>query len=435
MHILVIAYEFPPSPSPQSLRWAYLARYLAEQGHRVSVLTIRLGGESEGLPTLPASISFHRTYAGPIRGGLAALRDLRHLRSKQEDARPAGADRLPPMATYSGQGWKQALSSTLQGAAAMTIFPDVRGEWLPWASHRLEEILERDTPDVVISSHEPATSLELGLLAKRRGLPWIADLGDPVLAPYTPPRWQKRAWRLERDVANLADHILVTTPAAAALLAERHERKERVTVVTQGHAADAAPSSSSDAPSTAAYDVQRLELLYTGSFYSFRRPEALLEVLQRFPEVRLNIASVTLPPSVLRFARELPNQIRLLGFLHHNRALELQRHADILVNIGNADPAQVPGKIYEYLGACRPILHLGNEDDAIAQFIAELRRGWSCVNRSDAIATQLAALISSKRDGKLSRGLDLGTNSVMQWHWKELALKIETIARSLCAKA
>lgn len=435
MHILVIAYEFPPSPSPQSLRWAYLTRHLVEQGHRVSVLTIHLGGEPEGLPALPASISFHRTYAGPVRGSLAALRDLRRRRNARTDARPAGTYKLPITTPRSGKGWKQALSNTLQGAAAMAIFPDVRGEWFPWAWRRLEKILETDTPDIVISSHEPATSLELGLLAKHRGLPWIADLGDPVLAAYTPPRWQKRAWRLEREVANLADHVLVTTPAAAALLAERHERKERVTVVTQGHAADAIAVSSSDASGAATYDVRRLELLYTGSFYSFRRPEALLEALRSLPEARLNIASVTLPPSILRFAQELPDQIRLLGFLPHNLALELQRHADILVNIGNADPAQVPGKIYEYLGACRPILHLGNGDDAIAQFIAGLRRGWSCMNRSDAIAAQLTALIASKRHGKLARGLDLGTASVMQWHWKELALKIETISRSLSAKA
>ena len=28
MRILLIAYEFPPSPSPQSLRWTYLVREL-----------------------------------------------------------------------------------------------------------------------------------------------------------------------------------------------------------------------------------------------------------------------------------------------------------------------------------------------------------------------------------------------------------------------
>src|SRR5690606_37156346 len=35
MRVLLIAYEFPPSPSPQSLRWAYLSRELVALGHYV----------------------------------------------------------------------------------------------------------------------------------------------------------------------------------------------------------------------------------------------------------------------------------------------------------------------------------------------------------------------------------------------------------------
>lgn len=56
MRFLLIAYEFPPSPSPQSLRWAYLARELVARGHRVKVLTIHLGGETPGLPELPPAL-------------------------------------------------------------------------------------------------------------------------------------------------------------------------------------------------------------------------------------------------------------------------------------------------------------------------------------------------------------------------------------------
>lgn len=430
MHILLIAYEFTPSPSPQSLRWIYLARHLSERGHRISVLTIDLGGEPAGLPALPASVSVTRTFAGPIRGCLAALRERRHRRRKTPGApEPAGAGN-PTANASSRQGWKQAVSDLLQGTAAMIVFPDVRGEWLPWARRRLDRMLGTDPPDLVISSHEPATSLQLGLRAKRAGIPWIADLGDPVLAPYTPPRWRKRAWQLERDVAERADHILVTTPSAAALLAERHRRSSNVTVVTQGHAGDrGAPSGESP------FDARRLELLYTGSFYSFRRPEALLEALRGLPEVRLNIASVTLPASVIQFARALPDQVRVLGFLPHEQALDLQRQADLLVNIGNADPSQVPGKIYEYLGACRPILHLGDGNDAIARFVAELHRGWSCENRSGPIAERLRELVSDKASGRFAEKLDLGTTSVAPWHWRESAVKIDAIAQALVQEA
>ena len=43
LRILLIAYEFPPSPSPQSLRWAYLANRLVAAGHDVHVLAPDIG--------------------------------------------------------------------------------------------------------------------------------------------------------------------------------------------------------------------------------------------------------------------------------------------------------------------------------------------------------------------------------------------------------
>src|SRR5690606_27653333 len=71
--ILLIAYEFPPSPSPQSLRWAYLARELALLGHRIHVLAPEHPGSGEGLPALPGSVVVHRTFAGPAMGLLNVL--------------------------------------------------------------------------------------------------------------------------------------------------------------------------------------------------------------------------------------------------------------------------------------------------------------------------------------------------------------------------
>jgi glycosyltransferase involved in cell wall biosynthesis len=427
MHILLIAYEFPPSPSPQSLRWAYLARHLTDLGHRLTVLTIHLGGESAGLPALPPQISLHRTFAGPVRGSLAALRDRRLKFSQATGSLPSNSSTpLTPIAVQSRKGWKQALSDTIQTMAANVLFPDVRGEWFPWARRRLELILKADKPDIVISSHEPATSLELGLLAKEQGIPWIADLGDPVLATYTPSRWRKRAGALEREVARSADHILVTTAAAATLLSQRHGRDERVTVITQGHDSDSLHHAT-----PGMFQADRLELLYTGSFYSFRRPEALLDAIREIPEVRLNIASVSLPASIVERAREMPGQVRILGFLPHVQALGLQRQADILVNIGNADASQVPGKIYEYLGACRPILHLRDSDDAISQLLSEIQRGWSCENQPAPIAALLRGRLAAKKENRLDAEVDLRIGPVQPWHWKTGATRIAEIARDL----
>lgn len=425
MHILLIAYEFPPSPSPQSLRWTYLSRHLADMGHRITVLTIRLGGHTAGLPSVPDSIIVHRTYAGPVRGTLAALRDRRAKIAVREPP-SSHATSPPPLSNIrSRHGWKQIVSDSAQGIAAKILFPDVRGEWLPWGTRELRKLLREDMPDAVISSHEPATSLELGLLAARKGIPWIADLGDPILASYTPARWRDRSLRLEQEVCLHADHITVTTDAAAKLLLDRHGRSERISIIHQGYEADSAPQSHG-----VVFDPTKLELLYTGSFYAFRRPDALLAALDRFPGARLNIAAITTPEIVVNAARNMPDRIRLLGFLPHRQAIALQRNADVLLNIGNADPSQVPGKVYEYLGSQRPILHLGSADDAIARLMARLRRGWSCANTSGEIAAWLQNAIEAKQKGMFTQGLDLGLDSVNEWSWQRLATRVDEILSS-----
>lgn len=428
MRLLLIAYEFPPSSSPQSLRWAYLCRELHALGHEVHVLTIDLGGTTPGLPELPRPVRVHRTFAGPIRGALVALRDRSHRRASLSETRldaARGSDAVE-QAIRPPRSGKQSFSETAQRLAAQFVFPDVRGEWFPWGKSRLNILLGQINPDLVISSHEPATTLELGLLAKQKGFPLIADLGDPVLAPYTPKRWAKRAHLLEQEICKQADHIIVTNTMAAAQMKQRHGREHNVSVLTQGFP-ETCETPSSDIANL--FSSSRLELLYTGSFYQFRKPDALIDALSQCPHARLNIASVTVPESLLAAADMMPQQIRLLGFLPHQHVLTLQRGADLLVNIANDDPHQIPGKIYEYLGACRPILHLGSFPDAIANLIAKLNRGWYCENASTAITQRLDAASQLKRSGSLNRSFALDLPSVRTYSWKHTAEKLDSIAR------
>lgn len=432
MRLLLIAYEFPPSPSPQSLRWAYLSRELVSLGHEVQILTIHLGGETPGLPEPPPQMRVTRTFAGPLRGMLAHLRDRRQRRTIQAQAAQIEAAASPMTALRPPRAWKQTLSDNAQAWAARFVFPDVRGEWAPWARPALRRVLREFEPDVVISSHEPATTLELGLLAKAAGFPWIADLGDPVLAPYTPQRWHARATALERETCRLADHVVVTHDGAARLLEERHGRRHDVSVITQGFAAESPSSGSDDA---GIYDPRRLELLYTGSFYRFRRPDDLLAAIREQPMARLNIASVTVPESLIEAAIAAPQQIRLLGFLPHQRALELQRAADILVNIANDDPSQVPGKFYEYLGSRRPILHIGSQGDAISEQVARLRRGWTSDGTLPSLRRWFEQATALKASGRLDEALDLDLGEVDQYRWSSLARQLERIAASLIRPA
>ena len=445
VRLLLIAYEFPPSSSPQSLRWSHFVRELLALGVEVHVLTAE-NWWPMGPTQPPADAIVHRAWPGGVASIVALARRWRRLRGwPQEDSRQSagpeaagagganqagGAAANAPMAVVppTALNWKGRTVGRLNRLIGWFTFPDARGRWEPFARRKLETLLESLKPDVVVSSHEPATTLRLGRIAREAGFPWVADLGDPVLSFYTPSRWKKESEHVERWTCRNADRVTVTTRAAAALLARRHGVPEsRFEVLTQGYdgAREAAPVSTR-------FDPGQLELLYTGSFYQFRQPRALVEAVLDNPGVRLNIATSQAPDWLPALMETHPGQLRLLGFVPHAQAVTLQRSADVLVNIANDDPVHVPGKVYEYLGAGRPILHLGdNGEDVAAQLLREHRRGLVVANDAGSIMATLDELAAIKRDGAWEERFQLDEAGVEQYQWQAIARRLHGLLQEV----
>lgn len=427
MRILLIAYEFPPSPSPQSLRWAYLTRELCDHGFEVHVLTPALAALGPVNMTCDPRVNVHRTSPGLVSGCIRFLRNWRRRVSSGE--LEAGLSEAvqsdAPAPRSSVLNWKGRLLERIQQLAGAHLFPDARGEWRPFAKARLKTLLTSVRPHVVVSSHEPATSLEVGLDAVRAGVPLLADFGDPVLCFYTPARWRERALKLEREVCRRAAHVTVTTAAARALLLERHSiDSNRISVLSQGFDRDAVVNGT-DQDLLPQGDLDVLDLLYTGSFYSFRCPTELVDAVVASPFARLSIATSRAPDWLLEAVAMHPGKVRLLGFLPHASAVAAQRATDVLVNIANDDVVHIPGKLYEYLGAGRPILHLGGDDcDEVAQLIRNDRRGLVCANAERSISHALDRLMAIKRQGLWASEFDLDAGSVDKYSWQAIGLQL-----------
>lgn len=388
------------------------------------VLAPELAGSMQGLPELPETVRLHRSFAGPLSGAVASIAGRRN--AEPTDAPPSGT---VAAGTLNWKGW---LFTGISRAIGWTLFPDMRAEWYPWARRRLTRLLDSLKPDAVISSHEPATTLSLGLLARRRRIPWIADLGDPVLVPYTPRHWARRAFRLERLVCASADAVIVTTDAARELLLSRHGADaSKISVITQGFD----DRRTQDIEATPG-DAKTLDLFFSGRLYRFRRPDALLAALIAVPGIRLTVACPVDTETLALHALQAPERIRVLGALPHRQVLALQRAADVLVDIGNEGPSQVPGKIYEYLGACRPILHLDSSGGGeVAGLLRTFRRGWTCRNRRQAIEQCLAMLRREAAAGRLEAGLDLSPDRVAAYGWSRLAIRLEASIQTAMAPA
>ncbi|MFC5571461.1 glycosyltransferase [Lysobacter yangpyeongensis] len=420
MRYLLVAYDFPPVPSPQALRWSYLTRELAELGNEVHVLAPDIDGYGPGGELVPMpGVTVHRCDAGLFTGYLVRKRRAR----RTAVAAVAGAAQGPcspsvpaRAAGPEGLNWKGRLFERANKIASMIYFPDLRGEWVRPARRALDRLLDELQPDVVISSHEPAVSIPLGLHAKRRGFKWICDLGDPVLAPYTPSRWRRHAFRLERRLCQRADLVTTTTEAALQTLSSRHGiTPNRMLLLTQGF--DHRIRDDRRMPPLE-FDTGKLELVYTGSFYAFRDPSQLLAAVAAVPGVRLTVATIMPPPALVDAARQAPESVRLAGFLSHGQSLSLQRHCDMLVNIANDDPIQIPGKLYEYLGSPVRILSIGDApDSASGRLLSELDAGWLVPNTAADIVALLERQLQEKRSkGSVARREQSAVDGRYSWH-------------------
>ena len=407
MRVLLIAYDYPPTQSPRALRWRYLTRELALQGHEVHVLVPDLGEPGIEFPQAPGRVVIHRSFPGPF-GWLVDAANRRRASRRDGGAGAAAAPGAAPGAAR--LNWRGRMVDLAKRFAGLFLFPDVRAEWAPWARRALRRLLVQARPDVVVTSHEPASTLPLGMYAQRFGFAWVADLGDPVCAAYTPRRWRRRALALEARVSALADCVLVTNEATRELLVERHgQDPDRCAVLPNGY--DDRRVHDSEAADSVSFDDECLELIYAGRLYGYRDPAPLLRAVAESPGVRLTLIVPDPPPTddAAVMAAAAGERLRILGLLPHAQVQWMLEQADVLVNFGDrGQPVRTPAKLFEYFGVSRPILHVHSDGaDAAAGLLQRHRRGWLCIDDADALAGLLGDIRKLKQEGALHQGLEL----------------------------
>jgi hypothetical protein len=119
----------------------------------------------------------------------------------------------------------------------------------------------------------------------------------------------------------------------------------------------------------------------------------------------------------------------------HSDTLKIERSSHILVLIKHANPLYdglVPGKLYEYIGARRPILALVPEGEAAA-IVRRHRRGEVAPHDvPDKIAGALASMYAGYRAGTLDAAYDL--SPVADYRRDVLALRLAERLDALCGR-
>ena len=403
MKVLIVAFWFPPSNLIGAIRVGKLASYLVRRGYELRVLTTDIN-EDRSLPLeIPKEQVIYTDYRERTPWLDFLVRPFRRVPAFADPANPEAAGR------QNGQLRVSTWHRLRRHYDGLTNIPDLRIDWLETAVPAGRRLIEDWRPDIIFASAPPFTGLMLASrLSKTFNIPWVADFRDLwVDNPYyNEPGWRRPVDAvLERLTVRNAAALVTISPALAEQLRRRHSKA--VEVVYNGYAEEDFPQ-----PPPSGNCEEALIIRYTGSIYQgFRNPSAVFAAIGLLSDTLRDQVTVEFfgPTSdeVLGIAAEhrVCDRVVVRPAVPYRRALELQMEADVLLLLqwnDKADEGNLPGKIFEYLYARRPILFIGYEEGVAARLIKD--RGAGLVsNKPREIRDQLQAWIEAKRTGRLKR--------------------------------
>ena len=410
---LVVAFCFPPHAAIGTHRTLRLVSQLVAEGWDVDVLSVRPDDYLNGTPVddkLLAAVppAARVVRSGALRGFSALGRWIQPLRGPRRPPATGSTTAPASRAAAGSTGSSPGLKTLIEELVAL---PDKDVGWLLPAVVTGMRSFASNRPDVIFSSAPPwTTHLVAGILAATLSRPWVADFRDPwVRSPWT--RYRTRtvsslAARLEAWVIRRAGAVLFTTNAAREEFASYYgdDVARRLHTVYNGCEASEFPARE------AQRGADRYVLLHAGSLYGGRSPVPLLTALsmvrQRQPELaaRLQLqflGSTSFPGVDLEQTCHqlgIADQVQFLPRVDRGRSLAAMQDASALVLLQSGTAMAIPGKLYEYLAAGRPVLALC-EPGEMADFIRTHRLGLVAdANDAGRIADALQTLMGAKAE-------------------------------------
>ncbi len=284
------------------------------------------------------------------------------------------------------------LSRLCSEAAANRIvdglfIPDDRVLWAVRAALAVRVMVKKQAIRAVYTTSPPHSTHVSGLMLKRMtGLPWIADFRDSWTGDfrYDPPtrRVAKAHARWEKRIFEAADRVICNTETSRnGFISAFGIDPNRLVTIYNGFDA----SDFSGGPERKAGSAERIVITHSGSFYGSYSPEVFVRALAVAIEqdaelarrVTVRFVGVMDGNTELKVREILPGHCSFTGYVDHARAIEAIMESDInLITLPVDDSASyiVPGKLFEYLAARRPILSVAPPGET-ARIIESARAG------------------------------------------------------------
>src|SRR5579872_3649885 len=255
-----------------------------------------------------------------------------------------------------------------RACTSVLYFPDNTIGWLPYFVLRSLEASRKASFDAIMSSALPATMhLAAAIVSRARHLPWLAEYRDLWIGYPYKRRGPLRRWlesALERRALRNASAIVTVSKSLAKSLRALHS-SQKLFVAENAYDLDEWTGLDQLMP-------KEFLICYAGRLYGgARSPELLFTALAQLKAEKHpagDAASIAFYGSDMDVATDLAArfdltaQVRCYGIAPRQEVLRAERAAAILLLLLSNDPAtlgEFGSKIFEYVGAGRPVLAIG----------------------------------------------------------------------------
>jgi len=386
---LFITYYFPPAGGPAVQRIIRIIQYMANMGWQCVVLTVKNGEYTNLDPQLQKEIpSNTKVISTDIFEPYRFYR--RFIGKKDTDKIP-----LAVLASHSNASWKEKIANIIR---ANLFIPDARIGWYFYGIKAgIQAVQKYPAIKLILSSGPPHTvHLIAKTIAKKSGLPFVADFRDPWLnIDYYHgikrfPVTLAIDRNLEKKILSRANIITTVSPGCKNLLTDHHRNLDlsRIHIVYNGFDPAVYPQLMPE------ISKDKFITTYVGNVPFSRYTPAFYEAIAKLKNE--NKISPTqfevhfygnIDKSVLSELKKfgIEEFLHIYNFIPHQQTILNICKSNLLlliINNTHTNRAIVTGKLFEYLGSRHPILCIGPVDGDAAAILKETKGG-ACFDYED----------------------------------------------------
>ncbi len=422
---LIITYYWPPAGGPGVQRWLKFVKYFRDFG-------------VEPIVYIPENPNYPLMDENLINDIPSKIKILKHpIKEPYRLAKLFSKKKTQQISSgIISKKKTSSLEKLMLYVRGNFFIPDARIGWVKPSVKFLSEYIANNSIDVLITTGPPHSLHLIGLeLKEKLGIKWIADFRDPwtTIHYHKSLRLNSASERkhkeLEAAVLNSADTIVVTSPTTK-------KEFERITtnpieVITNGFDLDKNIEVAIDSV---------FSISHIGSLLSERNPELLWKTLREIAEENPSfkedlqlkfVGTVSEEVKESLYQNGLLANSSFLGYVSHATALKLQRKSQLLllIEIDSLETrAIIPGKLFEYIAAKRPIIAIGPCESDIAAIIADTQAGeFFNYGEETRLKHQVLRYYSDYKNGSL-RGASRG---IEKYSRRELTRKMAGLVHKL----